>query len=267
MHDALSIAATGMQVQQQNVDTIANNLANVNTPGFKKSRVTFTDLVTQEATQLQAVDPANPAQAGGPLAATRAGSGVGVASVLRMFDGGDLRQTGSSFDLAIRGDGFLEVVLPDGSRAFSRGGTLQINADGLLADAAGNALKPGITLPAEATAMAIDALGRVRIAVPNQADPIDAGQLELVRFANPGALAPLGANEYRATEGSGEAMSVRAGEEGAGQLAQGSLEGSNVKMVDEMVSLMIAQRAYEASAKVVQASDEMMGMINSLRRG
>jgi flagellar basal-body rod protein FlgG len=266
MNDALSIAATGMQVQQQNLDTIAHNLANVNTPGFKRSRVTFTDLVTREATLVQPLDPSGTPEMAGPLSAVRAGSGVAIASVTRAFDMGDLRQTGSSFDLAIRGDGFLEVILPDGSRAYSRGGTLHVNDDGLLADEVGNALNSRIGIPADATALSIDAAGRVKVTVPGQLGPVDAGQLELVRFGNPGALAPLGANEYRATEGSGEGMTMRPGQDGAGVLAQGYLEASNVKLVDEMVGLMMAQRAYEANAKVVQASDEMLGMINGLRR-
>lgn len=264
MNDALYIAATGMQAQQLNVDTIANNLANVNTPGFKKSRVTFTDIVAREAAQLGSAGAIDPAASVTETA--RTGSGVGVSSVARLFDLGDLRQTGSAFDVAIRGDGFLEVVLPDGSRAFSRGGTLKVNADGLLADEAGSALRPGIAIPTDATAIAIDADGRVAVTVPNQATPVEIGRLELVRFANPGALAPLGASEFRATEASGEAMQARPSEDGVGALAQGFLEGSNVKLVDEMVSLMIAQRAYEANVKVVQASDEMLGIVNSLRR-
>ncbi len=264
MNDALYIAATGMQAQQLNVDTIANNLANVNTPGFKKARVTFTDLVTREAAQL---GPAGGAQTGeGLLGTARAGSGVGVSSLARLFDVGDLRQTNSAFDVAIRGDGFLEVVLPDGSRAFSRGGTLKVNPDGLLADEAGNAFRPGIAIPTDATGIVIDADGRVAVTIPRQATPVEIGRLELVRFANPGALAPLGASEFRATEASGEAMQARPGEDAVGALAQGFLEGSNVKLVDEMVSLMIAQRAYEANVKVVQASDEMLGFINALRR-
>jgi len=263
MNDALYIAATGMQAQQLNVDTIANNLANVNTVGFKKSRVSFTDLI---ASQLAPAGTADSSAAEGLLASARSGSGVGVSSIARLFDLGDLQQTGSAFDVAIQGDGFLEVTLPDGSRAFTRGGTLKVNADGLLADTAGNALRPGITVPADATSLKIGTDGRVTVAVPGQANAVEVGQLELVRFANPGALAPLGASEFRASDASGEAMQARPGDDGVGTLAQGSLEGSNVKLVDEMVNLVIAQRAYEASVKVVQASDEMLGTINSMRK-
>jgi flagellar basal-body rod protein FlgG len=266
MNDALYIAATGMQAQQLAVDTIANNLANVSTVGFKKARVSFVDLVAREAAAIQPAGADGDPPASSPLASARLGSGVGVASVAKLFDVGDMKQTGSALDVAIQGDGFLEVTLADGSRAFSRGGTLKVNADGLLANEAGYALRPGITVPANAIALTVQADGRVRITVPGQANPVDAGQLELVRFANPGALVAVGANTYRASDASGEAMQAHAGEDGVGALAQGWLEGSNVKMVDEMVNLMVAQRAYEASVKVVQASDELSSLINGLRK-
>ena len=266
MFDALYIAATGMQAQQQAVDTIANNLANVSTTGFKKARVSFTDLMTREATRSQALT-ADPALDAGLVApAQRLGAGVGTASVGKVFDPGDVKQTGSQFDVAIQGDGFLELTMPDGSRAFTRGGTLKVNADGTLVTASGHLLRPGISVPSNATGVAIQPDGRVRITVPNQATPVDAGQLELVRFANPGALLSEGDNVYRGTDASGAAMSGRAGLDGIGTIAQGYLEGSNVKMIDEMVGLVVAQRAYEASVKIVQASDEMLGMVNSLRR-
>ncbi len=259
MFDALHIAATGMQAQQQSVDTIANNLANVNTVGFKKSRVSFTDLVSQQV----ALSGAGAA----PLAApAQVGAGVAISSVAKLFDAGDLKQTGSAFDVAIQGDGFLEVELADGTRGYSRGGTLEVNVDGVLVDAAGNALRPGITVPSDATALVVERDGRVRISVADQALPIEAGQLELVRFPNPGGLVATGTGVYRASEASGEAITGRAGADGMGAVTQGYLEGSNVRMVDEMVSLMVAQRAYEANVKVIQASDEMLGMINALRK-
>ena len=168
--------------------------------------------------------------------------------------------------MAIHGDGFLEVVLPDGARGFTRGGTLKVSADGILVTQAGNQLKPGITIPPDATAVAIGADGRVMISVPGDTTPVDAGQLELVRFANPSGLLAQGDNLYRGGDASGEATTGNPGEGGIGTISQGYLEGSNVRMVDEMVSLMVAQRAYEASVKVVQASDEMLGMVNNLRR-
>jgi flagellar basal-body rod protein FlgG len=184
----------------------------------------------------------------------------------KVFDNGELKKTESPLDVAIRGDGFLEVTMPDGSSAYTRGGSLKVNKDGLLATQAGYPLRPAIAVPDNAQSVVIGADGRVLVRLANQTAPIEAGQLELVRFANAGALAAQGDNLYRASESSGEAIAARAGEEGAGTLAQGFLEGSNVKMVDEMVNLMLAQRAYEASVKVVQAADEMLGLVNNLRK-
>jgi flagellar basal-body rod protein FlgG len=267
MFDALYIGATGMQAQQLNVDTIANNLANVNTTAFKKGRVSFTDLVTRDTALVQPVASADEDLDVGVLAALpRLGAGVGTAGIGKVFDVGDLKQTGSAFDVAIQGDGFLEVAMPDGSRAFTRGGTLKVSTDGMLVTQSGYPLKPGITVPPDATSIAIGADGHVRISVPSQSAPIDAGQLELVRFMNPASLLAQGDDLYRATDASGEPMPGKPGQDGIGTLAQGYLEGSNVKMVDELVNLMVAQRAYEASVKIVQASDEMLGMVNNLHR-
>ncbi|HJV47710.1 MAG TPA: flagellar basal-body rod protein FlgG [Geothrix sp.] len=264
MSDALYIGATGMQAQQLNVDTIANNLVNVNTPGFKKGRVSFTDLMVMEAARQNGVDPT---QDGGPMASiARTGSGVGIASMGKLFDQGSVNQTGSAWDIAIQGDGFLEVTMADGSSAFCRGGTLKVNHDGLLTTQSGQALKPTITIPTNATSMTITPDGNVLVTVPNQNQPVNAGQLQMVHFANPGALLPQGDNLYRVSEDSGEPMAGNAGQDGIGTLQQGYLEGSNVKMVDEMVNLMVAQRSYEASVKVVQTADELLAMVNNLRK-
>lgn len=261
MFEALAIGATGMHAQQMNVEVIANNLANVQTAGYKKSRVVFAEMVAPALAQ--------PGRAGdgGPLAAaTLAGAGVALPQASRLFDLGDLRKTESAWDLAIQGDGFLELVLPDGSRAYTRGGTFKVNADGQLATQAGIPLKPGILVPDNAESILVSPTGRVQVRIAGQSLPVEAGQLELVRFANATGLAAQGGGLYRATDAAGEAIAARAGEDGVGTLAQGYLEGSNVKLVEEMVNLMVAQRAYEASAKVVQASDEMLGIVNGLRR-
>lgn len=256
MLDAFYIGATGMQAQQAHVDAIANNLTNVNTPGFKKTRVSFTDLVLSGGILGAAVESGVPG----------IGAGVQVAAAAQVFEAGDLARTGGAMDVAIVGDGFLELAMADGSRGYARGGTLKINADGQLATQSGVALKPGISLPDNAQSVVISASGRVQVRVAGQDALAEAGQLELVRFANPQGLLAQGGNVYRATDASGEAIAGRPGEDGMGTLAQGVLEGSNVKLVDEMVNLMVAQRAYEASAKVVQAADEMLGLINGLRR-
>lgn len=259
MFDALYIGATGMHAQQTQVDAIANNLANVNTPGFKKTRVSFSDLVVGGLSVAQHAT-------GEAAAPTATGAGVRIGSAGKVFAGGELKKTDAPLDLAIAGDGFLELSMPDGSRAFARGGTLKINADGLLASQSGIPLKPGISIPDNAEVLLISTTGRVQVRMPGQAAPLELGQLEVVRFANASGLLAEGANVYRATEASGEPMGGRAGEDGTGSLAQGFLETSNVMLLEEMVDLMVAQRAYEASVKVVQASDEMLGMINALRK-
>lgn len=263
MLDALHIAATGMQSQQTNVDTIANNLANVNTPGFKKSRVSFSDLVSQETRQLATAGIDAVAGLG---AATRTGMGVGVASTGRVLDVGDMKKTDSPYDIAIAGQGFIEVQMPDGSRAFTRGGTLKVNPDGMLSTLGGYPLKPGISIPENATDMTITTDGHVMVRTSGQSAATDAGQLELVKFPNAAAITPMGDNLYRTNDNAGEPIAMRAGDDGSSQIQQGFVESSNVKLVDEMVSLMVAQRAYEANVKIAQASDEMLGMINNLRR-
>ena len=264
MFDALQIAATGMQAQQVNVDAIANNLANVNTPGFKKARVAFFDLVTQGAAP--GVPIAGLDDRAGALTAQRLGAGVSIANVGKMFDAGDMRKTESAMDVAIAGDGFFEVSMPDGSRAYARGGSLKIGKDGSLTTQGGQALKPGITVPDDTQVLTIGIDGKVTATSATRSSPAELGQLQMVRFMNPGTLSALGDNLYRATDASGESISGRGGEDAMGSVQQGFLEGSNVKMVDEMVNLMVAQRAYESSVKVVQAADEMLGMINNLRK-
>jgi flagellar basal-body rod protein FlgG len=263
--DALYIAATGMQSQQLHVDTIANNIANVNTTGYKKGRVGFADLMMRE-NQRVSQPTADEMRAGALGGTQRIGAGVGIASLSKVFDGGDLKKTENAFDVAIQGDGFLEIAMPDGSRAFTRGGTLKVNRDGMLVTQAGHVLKPSISIPENTQAIVIGADGRVLVRQAGQNTQVEVGQLEMVRFNAPTQLSALGDNLYRSTEGSGEALPGRPGEDGMGTVAQGFIEGSNVKMVEEVVNLMVAQRAYEASVKVVQASDEMLGMINNLRK-
>jgi len=260
MLESLSIGATGMHAQQLQVDTIANNLANVNTTGFKKGRVHFAELLGRA--------PLQDLRVAHDVLATAQASAAGVALVnaSKVFEAGEMKRTDSPLDLAIQGEGFLELAMPDGTRAYSRGGTLKVNADGQLALQDGTPLKPGIQIPDNAESLQVLPSGRVQVLVRGQATPVDAGQLELVRFTNTPGLLAQGGGIYRATEASGEAIAGRAGEDGMGSLAPGFLEGSNVKLVEEMVGLMVAQRAYQASAKVVQAADEMLGMVNGLRR-
>jgi flagellar basal-body rod protein FlgG len=260
MFEALAIGATGMQAQQAHVDAIANNLANVNTAAFKKNRTSFSELV------VASMPSGRDAAGAGLFAAGGVGAGVQLAARGKVFDAGEARRTEAPLDLAIVGDGFLELAMPDGTRAYARGGSLKVSADGQLGTQAGVPLKPGLAIPDNAESVTISATGRVQVRLPGQSTAVEVGQLELVRFANPQGLAAQGANLYRATDASGEPIGGRPGEEGLGTIVQGALESSNVKMVEEMVDLMVAQRAYEASVKVVQAADDMLGMINGLRR-
>lgn len=260
MNDSLYIAATGMHMQQKGVDTISNNLANVNTPGFKKGRVSFEDLVYRDLSGAAAsVDSGNAQR-------LWQGSGVGIASIVKSFAAGILKKTDAPMDIAIDGDGFLEVVATDGAPAFTRGGTLTIDKDGYLATANGQALKPSIHIGNDAREVTIKPDGRVLVLGRDQAEAQEVGRIELVRFSDMSGLVGLGGNLYKASERSGDPIYARAGEDGAGTLAQGYTEASNVNLVEEMVDLMVAQRAYETSVKVIQASDEMLAMSNNLRK-
>ena len=260
MLESLYIGATGLHAQQLSVDTIANNIANLNTPGFKKSNVNFQDLMYRELSKTTTT-------AGAQQVLQRSGAGVGVANATKSFAAGDIKETDAPLDLAVRGDGFVEVTLPDGSLAYSRGGTLQITPDGLLATPEGYPLRASIHIPSDASKLSIATDGTVMVTTASSKTPTALGQIELAKFANAGALKPLGNNLYRVTESSGDPIYGKAGADGFGQLAQGFLEMSNVKLNDEMVNLMVAQRAYEVNTKLIQASDELMSMSNNLRKG
>jgi flagellar basal-body rod protein FlgG len=257
MIDSLYIGATGMAAQQMSVDTVSNNLANVNTPTYKKGRVVFEDLLLRELGRPGAADPSSP---------DRTGLGTALASSGKIFTDGEVKKSDGALDIAIRGRGFLEVALPDGSSGYTRSGTLQVNRDGALTTADGNLLKNPIQVPPDAKDVIIDANGKVTVSLPNQTDREEIGQLELVNFINPSGLNPIGNNLYAATDKSGDPTHGKPGDEGFGAIAQGYLESSNVNLVDELLSLIVAQRAYQVNAKVIQASDEMLGISNNLRR-
>lgn len=260
MNDSLYIAATGMQMQQKNVDTISNNLANVSTPGYKAAHVSFEDLMYRDLAGTAALPDGT---AAGRLLQ---GGGVSVASIVRSFAAGELKKTDSQFDVAIRGDGFIEVVNADGTPAYTRGGTFGVDKDGFLVTSGGLALKSSVRVGTDAKEIVVDGDGRVSVRTGSQGGPVEVGKIDLVRFSDVAGLDALGGNLYRPTERSGDAIAGTAGEDGMGTLAQGYLEASNVNLVQEMVDLMVAQRAYESSAKVIQASDEMLAMSNNLRK-
>lgn len=258
MNDALYIAATGMQAQQTQLNVIANNVANVNTSGFKRSSVNFHDLVHKEAVSAALADTQ-------PASAPGTGAGVAVGTVARQFATGELKRTDSPMDVAIQGNGFIEVLAGDGSTAYSRGGTLHLNAENLLSTAEGYVLKQHIQMPTDARSMGIGSDGQVT-AVDSKGKEWALGRIDLVTFANPAALTAMGDNVYRAPAEAGDPLAGVPGEGGAGRILQGQLEASNVKLIDEMVQLMVAQRAYEMNVKVIQAADEIAGMTNNLRK-
>ncbi|MCE3261353.1 MAG: flgG [Pseudoduganella sp.] len=243
-----AIAAMGMQAHKLAIETIANNIANSNTTGYKAARVSFPSLLLRE----------------GGLPAPAAGGAPN--HLVTDFSGGKLSASASEFDVAIQGGGLFEVRLPDGSSAYTRGGRLQVNQDGMLATAEGWPLKPGLRLPDGLAELVIGADGKVLARGSGQSRLDEVGQLELAQFGNPGALRPLDHGLYAATEASGEAVLGTPGRDGLGSIAQQRLEGANVNMVEEMVNLMAMQRAYEALAKVVQANEAISEMSNNLRK-
>ena len=259
MIDSLYIGATGMHAQQMNIDVIANNLANVNTTGFKRSRIDFEDLLyrTMGASGASVEETARLPQAG---------MGTSIAASGKVFTLGDVKKTDQPLDLAIRGQGFFEVALPDGRSAYTRSGAFQVNGEGMLVTQDGHPLSGAIQLPPDTTAVRIEADGRVAANVPTEVEPIEIGHVDLVNFINPAGLNPVGDNLYVATPTSGDPLPGVAGENGTGSISQGFLEASNVKLIDEMINLILAQRAYEINAKVVQASDEMLSISNGLFR-
>jgi flagellar basal-body rod protein FlgG len=260
MTDALYVGATGMRAHQTQVDTIANNVANINTVGFRRETVNFSSVMA--ALQSGATDPL-----GTTLRESLATRGAGaIASLQLSTNGGELRQTQQPLDVAIEGRGFFEVLLPDGSSAYTRAGALSLNADGMLATAGGLPLSARVAVPADAGNLRITADGHVLADVSDRTS-VELGAIEIASFANPAGLEALGDNLFRATGASGEMSLGVPGQAGSGTLRQGYLESSNVQLVDELVALMLAQRGFEMNSKIVQAADQMLGIANSLYRG
>lgn len=262
MTRGLWTAASGMAAQQTNIDVIANNLANVNTTGFKSSRVDFQDLYYQSI-RLPGAPAAEGIQAPSGI---QVGLGARPAAVQKLFAAGDLRQTGNPLDIAIEGDGFFQVTGPDGTIAYTRDGAFKLNGEGKLVNTDGYALDPEIVIPADAQNISIGSDGTISVTTPGQSTPQQAGQIQIAKFANPGGLSSEGHNLFTPTGASGEATTGAPGSQGFGRLAQGVVEMSNVRIIDEMVNMIVAQRAYEINSKCIQVADEMLGMANNLRR-
>jgi flagellar basal-body rod protein FlgG len=250
-----------MQAQQLNLDTIANNLANVNTNGFKSQRAGFQDLIYQTYRM-------SGASGGGTVSqpvAMQIGLGTQFASTSSDFSNGPLTSTGNPMDLAISGEGFFKVELPSGDFAYTRDGSFQTNANGELVTADGYAVVPNIVFPQGATQVTISSNGIVSCQLPGQNQPTQLGQIKLTLFANPAGLTRVGQNLYTPGGASGDPTDVNAGENGAGSVESGFVEGSNVNIVTEMVNMISAQRAYEINSKAVQTADDMLSALNSVK--
>ncbi len=261
MMKSLYTAATGMKAQQTNMDVIANNLANVSTNAFKKGRAEFEDLLYDNqkdpgtATGMNSISPTG----------VQVGLGVKTAAVDKDFTQGSTKITNGAFDLEISGSGFFPVQTPNGQIAYTRDGAFKKGPDGRIQDRNGNLLTPEITIPADASGVEIGASGQVQIITGDNPQPTSIGQVQLVSFVNPAGLKAIGGNLFMPTGSSGLPQQGTPGQPGFGQLAQGQLETSNVNIVDEMVNMIQAQRAYETNSKVIQASDQMLQSTNSLR--
>ena len=264
MMRSLWTAASGMTAQQFNIDTISNNLANVNTTGFKQMRADFEDLLYQ--TQRLAGTPATEATV--VPTGVQVGHGVMPGATQKIFTQGALQATGNTADLAIEGDGFFRVVQLDGTYGYTRDGSFKIDSNGQIVTSDGYKLSPEIILPVGFVndSLTISQDGRITVLVAGSNDPVEVGQLEVYRFVNPAGLESIGQNLLKVTNASGDAIAGRPGVDGMGKVLQKFLEMSNVSVVKEMVNMIVAQRAYEVNSKAVQASDEMMQIADNLRR-
>ncbi len=259
---SLNIAATGMMAQQRNVEVVSNNLANMNTTGYMRRRTEFHDLLYQNLRRVGSTssDSGTVVPSGVQL-----GLGVKLAAVYRIHEQGNLVATDNTFDMAIQGKGFFQVLMPNGDTAYSRDGTFQLNGDGLIVTHDGFQLQPGITVPRNAVDVTINASGEVLATIEGQVTLQNVGQIQTASFANEAGLQAEGSNLYIETPASGQAVTGAPGSTGFGSILQGFLETSNVNAVEEISNLISAQRAYEMNSKVIQTSDEMMGLVANLR--
>lgn len=261
MIKALNTAATGMQAQQTNMDVISNNLANVNTVGFKKSRAEFEELMYQTikepgaATGLNSISPTG----------VQVGLGVKTSAIQKNFEEGVPQVTNRPLDMQISGEGFFALQLPNGQVGYTRDGSFRKDANGRLTDKNGNALLPEITIPPNVSGISVSPDGKIEVRVSGTNEIQSIGQVELTNFINPIGLRALGGNIYLPSNASGAPVQGPAGVGGLGNIEQGQLESSNVNIVDEMVNMITAQRAYETNSKSVQAADQMLQAINNLR--
>jgi flagellar basal-body rod protein FlgG len=251
-----------MQAQALNLDVISNNLANVNTSGFKKSRADFQDLLYEN------IRPSGVASSVGTEVPTgiQLGHGSRPAAVQKIFLQGDYQHTGNNLDLAIEGDGFFQILQPNGDVAYSRAGAFKVDSEGRIVTSDGFLIEPEITIPQDTISISIGTDGTVSVLQSGQATPSEIGTIELGRFINPAGLRSIGRNLFLQTSASGDVITGTAGEDGFGTISQGFLEMSNVNAVEEMVNMIVAQRAYEINSKAIQTSDEMLQIANNVKR-
>jgi flagellar basal-body rod protein FlgG len=257
---SLSTAATGLIAQQLNIDVIANNMANANTTGYKKVRAEFQDLLSQtiKAPGAQVFQGTNQ-----PVG-IQVGLGTRTSATVRQFDAGALKETGGKLDLAIEGDGFFQVMMDDGSVAYTRDGSFKIDAGGQLTTSDGLKVQPQTSIPAEAQEITITPDGKVSVITGSPPLQSEKGSLTLVKFANPAGLIAVGKNLYQETSASGAPIEGQPGQDGLGTIQQGFLEGSNVQIVEEMINLIQAQRSFEANSKIISAADQILQMTNRM---
>ena len=259
---SLHIAGTGMLAQQTNVEVISNNIANMSTTGYKRRRAEFQDLLYQNMRRVGSQSSEN----GSVLpAGAQVGLGVKTSAIYRIGEQGSLQQTENRFDLAVRGNGFFQVQLPSGEIAYTRDGTFGLSAEGQMVTAEGFLVLPGITIPAAARDVTVNAAGEVLAKIDGQVAPQNVGQIQTAIFANEGGLEAMGDNMLLASPASGQAQLAAPGQPGHGHVLQGFIEGSNVNVVQEITNLITAQRAYEMNSKVITASDEMLSTLSRMR--
>jgi flagellar basal-body rod protein FlgG len=259
---ALDIAATGMQAQQTNVEVISNNLANMTTTGFKRQRAEFQDLIYQNLRRVGS----NSSDSGSIVpSGAQVGLGVKTAAIYRIDEQGNLQQTSNTLDLAIQGNGFFQITLPDGQTAYTRDGTFGLAADGTIVTADGYIVQPGIQVPTTATGVTINTSGQVQATIAGQTTPQTVGQLQLAIFPNDAGLEAQGDNMYLQTAASGQPVTGNPATTGFGTVMQGFIETSNVNVVTEITNLISAQRAYEMNSKVITTSDDMLSTLTNLR--
>lgn len=262
MMRALWTAASGMAAQQSNVDVISNNLANVNTTGFKKSRNDFEDLMYQTIRQSGSATGADTQLPTG----VQIGHGVRLVATQKVYTEGNFQTTGNALDMAIEGDGFFQVNMPDGTIAYTRDGSFKKDSTGRIVTSEGYPIEPAITIPEGGTKVAVSADGRVTAMLPGDTTPQDLGQIQLATFVNPAGLDSMGKNLLKETAASGAPVVGSPGENSTGTLVQDTLEMSNVQVVDEMVNMIVAQRAYELNSKAITTCDTMLEQAAQLKR-